>query len=62
MSSTFRVGEAGVPLADMPSSGGWADGRAGRQVKPIITGKQPWACVDRSPGAQAGGLLAREGP
>lgn len=34
----------------------------GRQAKPIITGKQPWACEDRPPGVQAGGLLTREGP
>lgn len=55
--SASGIREAGVPLADMPGSGG----PAGRQVKPIITGK-PWACADRPPRAQAGGLLTREGP
>lgn len=47
----------GAALADVPEFW-WAGG----QVKPIITGKQPRACVDRPPGAQAGGLLKREGP
>ena len=47
----------GVALADVPEFW-WADG----QVKPIITGKQPGACADRPPGAQAGGLPTREGP
>ena len=55
--SAFRVGEAGVALADMPEFW-WAD----KQVKPVITGKRPGTCVDRPPGAQAGGLLTREGP
>lgn len=56
--SASRTGEARVPLADVPGSGGLE----GRQVKPVITGKQPWACADRPPRAQAGGLLTREGP
>lgn len=47
----------GVVLADLPEFW-WA----GKQVKPVITGKQPGACVDRPPGGQAGGLLKREGP
>lgn len=58
MSSAFGGGHTGVPPADMPS----ASVRAGRQVKLLIMGKQPQACADRPPGAQAGGLPTREGP
>lgn len=45
----------GVAGTDMPGFW-WADRQADRQVK------QPRACVDRPPGAQAGGLLTRERP
>lgn len=45
----------GVAGADVPGFW-WAGRQADRQVK------QPRACADRPPGAQAGGLLTREGP
>lgn len=58
MCSAFGVGQTGVPLADVPT----ASGRAGRQVRLLIMGKQPQACAHRPPGARAGGRPKREGP
>lgn len=53
--------EPQLALADGPGvrGAGW---RADKQVKPVSMGKQPQACADGPPGAQAGVLLTGEGP